>query len=229
MPERVRFYFDPICPWCYQTSRWIRRLAQLGEAEVDWGLFSLEVQNAGHESEDMARSHSRSGLALRTSVLVRVRAGGSGVGELYRALGERYFRRGEPLEELATVEAALADAGLDPLLASHAADDHSLWEQVMADHRELVERTQSFGVPTIVLDGDDGPAMFGPVISRVPASDEEAAELFHHVAWLVRYENFSELKRERSQPPDVRQVRQAGPCDPGSSPSAPGRSGQGAC
>ena len=207
MPESVRFYFDPVCPWCYQTSRWIRRLAQLGEADLDWGLFSLEVQNAGNESEDMARSHSRSGIALRTAVLVRGRAGGSGVGELYRALGERLFQRGEPLEDLSTVEAALGDAGLDPQLAGEARDDDSLWEQVMDDHREVVERTQSFGVPTIVLDGGDGPAMFGPVISSVPASDEEAVELFHHVVWLVRYENFSELKRERSQPPDLEAIR----------------------
>ena len=207
MAERIRFYFDPICPWSYQTSRWARRLAELGQVELDWGLFSLEIQNAEQESEASARSHSRSGLALRTAVLVRRRAGGDGVGALYGALGERFFERGEPLEEVATVEAALADAGLDPRLAVQAGRDDALWEEVMADHRELVERTQSFGVPTIVLDGGDGPAMFGPVISRLPASDEEALELFRHVVWLVRYENFSELKRGRSEPPDLEAVR----------------------
>jgi hypothetical protein len=43
--EVVKFHFDPICPWCYQTSRWAKRLEQLGEIELDWGLFSLEVVN----------------------------------------------------------------------------------------------------------------------------------------------------------------------------------------
>jgi protein-disulfide isomerase-like protein with CxxC motif len=43
--DAVRFHFDPICPWCYQTSRWAKRLEQLGEIELDWGLFSLEVVN----------------------------------------------------------------------------------------------------------------------------------------------------------------------------------------
>lgn len=42
MTERVCFFFDPICPWCYQTSRWARRLEELGVVELDWGVFSLE-------------------------------------------------------------------------------------------------------------------------------------------------------------------------------------------
>ncbi len=218
MAEQVRFYFDPVCPWCYQTSRWMRRLAELGEAEVDWRLFSLEVQNAGRESEAEARSHSRAGLALRTAVLVRDRAGGAGVGELYQALGERFFEKGEPLDELATVEEALADVGLDSHLAVEAEGDHSLWEVAMADQRELVERTRSFGVPTIAL--GDGPAIFGPVISRVPANDEEAVELFRHVVWLVRYENFSELKRERSEPPDLEAIRRGWLVPPSRRPDA---------
>src|SRR5271170_3348256 len=43
--DHVKFYFDPRCPWCYQTSRWANRLEQLGEIELDWGVFSLEVAN----------------------------------------------------------------------------------------------------------------------------------------------------------------------------------------
>ena len=86
----------------------------------------------------------------------------------------------------------------------------------MADQRALMERTRSFGVPTIALDGD-GAAIFGPVISRVPTSDEEAVELFRHVVWLVRYENFSELKRERTEPPDLEAVRRGWLRPPGAS------------
>jgi hypothetical protein len=66
-----------------------------------------------------------------------------------------------------------------------------------AEHHALVACTRSFGVPTIVLDGGDGPAIFGPVISEVP-SDEDALALWHHVSWLVRYEAFAELKRDRT-------------------------------
>lgn len=208
MPERVRFYFDPICPWSYQTSRWARRLEELGVIEVDWGVFSLELQNAGNEPEELAAAHVKSGLALQTAVLVRDTAGGSAVGNFYKALGERVHQRGEPLEEPATVEAALADIGLDAALCGKAIGDEAAREQVSVEHRELCERTRSFGVPTIVLDDGDGPAIFGPVVSEVP-NDEDAVELWRYVSWLVRYENFAELKRDRIAAPDLESVRRS--------------------
>lgn len=206
MPERVRFYFDPICPWSYQTSRWARRLEELGVIEIDWGLFSLELQNAGNEPEELAAAHVKSGLALRTAVLVREVAGPSGVGRFYKAIGERVHEHGEPLEEPATVEAALVDAALDAALCEKASRDEGAAEQVAIEHRELCEQTRSFGVPTIVLDDGAGPAIFGPVISEVP-TDDDAVELWRHTSWLTRYANFSELKRDRVVAPDLESVR----------------------
>jgi predicted DsbA family dithiol-disulfide isomerase len=76
MRELVRFYFDPICPWCYQTSRWARRLQELDIIDIDWGLFSLELQNAGKEPEELAAAHARSARALRAAVLDPRRADG---------------------------------------------------------------------------------------------------------------------------------------------------------
>lgn len=206
MAERVRFYFDPICPWCYQTSRWAQRLEDLGIIEIDWGLFSLERQNAGREPEHLAAAHAKSGPALRTAVAVREAAGIAGVGRFYEAIGRRVHEEGEPLEADATVEAALAEAGLDPALREKAAQDEGTAEQVAIEHRELCDRTRSFGVPTIVLDDGDGPAIFGPVISEVP-TDADAVELWRHTTWLVRYGNFSELKRDRVAGPDLESVR----------------------
>jgi predicted DsbA family dithiol-disulfide isomerase len=206
MAERVRFYFDPICPWCYQTSRWAARLEQLGIIDLDWGLFSLELQNAGKEPDELAAAHARSARALRTAVAVRAAAAAAGVGRFYQALGVRVHQRGEPLEDPGTVEAALTDAGLDRALCQQAWQDNRTTDQVAIEHRELCDRTGSFGVPTIVLDGGDGPAIFGPVISEVP-TDDEAVELWRHVSWLVRYGNFSELKRDRVAAPDLESVR----------------------
>jgi protein-disulfide isomerase-like protein with CxxC motif len=206
MAERVRFHFDPICPWSYQTSRWARRLEELGVIELEWGLFSLELQNAGREPEELAEAHARSARTLRTVVAVRKAAGPAGVGGFYRALGERVHQRGEPLEEAGIVEAALVDAGLDRSLCEKAWSDESTAEAVAAEHRQLVDRTRSFGVPTIALDGGEGPAVFGPVISEVP-DDDDAVELWRHVSWLVRHEHFAELKRDRLSVPDLESVR----------------------
>ncbi|CAN5270000.1 Rv2466c family mycothiol-dependent reductase [soil metagenome] len=192
MTERVRFYFDPVCPWAYQTSRWARRLAELGEIRLDWGLFSLAVANA----EDADGRHARSQRALRTAVAVRRAAGPDGVGAFYAALGRRVHEGGEALDDPAVTEAALVDASLDAALQDVATCDEATWQAVGREHRELVERTRSFGVPTIVLDGGAGPAIFGPVISRLPDDDDTVA-LWRHVSWLARHEDFAELKRER--------------------------------
>jgi protein-disulfide isomerase-like protein with CxxC motif len=199
MPEAIRFHFDPVCPWCWITASWVRRLEELGALQASWAVFSLEIAN--RDSAEAARKgHARSGLALRTVIAVREGHGSSAVGRFYAALGTRVHERGEPLEAHATVIGALGDAGLDPALARGADGDDRLWQAVVAEHSALVERTRSFGVPTIVLDGGTGPAIFGPVIGRLP-TDDDALELWRHVAWLARYESFSELKRDRSVVP----------------------------
>jgi len=206
--EHIRFHFDPICPWCYQTSRWLKRVAELGEVELSWGLFSLKLQNAGDEPEELASAHAQSKLALATAVAVREAGGSDAVGAYYGALGRRVHESGEPLGEPDTVKRALDDAGLDPGLADRAAADPAYVERVAAEHRELVDDTRSFGVPTLVLDGGDGPAIFGPVITEPSTSDSDAVELFRHVVWLARYPGFAELKRERDALPDLESVRQ---------------------
>lgn len=153
--------------------------------ELDWGLFSLERQNAGKESGDQAASHAHSARGLRTAVAVRNAAGRSAVGAFYKELGRRVHEQGQTLDEPATVEGALADAGLDPGLCAAAWADPSTAEEVASEHRHLCEQTRSIGVPTIVLDGGTGPVIFGPVLSE-PPNDDDAVELWKHVSWLVR-------------------------------------------
>jgi predicted DsbA family dithiol-disulfide isomerase len=206
MTDHVRFHFDPLCPWCYQTSLWIHRLAELGEITVDWGLFSLELANQS-SPESQAKGHKRSELALRTCIVVRDNEGSDAVGSFYRALGAAVHRDGAAVDAHDVIVAALEAADLPGALLDKAIADDQTWERVRSEHRQLVEETASFGVPTIVLDGGTGPAIFGPVISNPPASDAEAVELWRHVSWLTRYDNFSELKRERLVEPDLESYR----------------------
>ncbi len=195
--EHVRFHFDPLCPWCYQTSRWARRLAELGEVTLEWGVFSLEVVNLP-EDQDPDALEARAAPVLRTAVAIRDRVGRAAIGPFYAAVGRRTWEEPPPPEDPgATVRAALTDAGLDESLAEAGS-----WEAVLAEHRDVVERYGAFGVPTLILDAGTGPAIFGPVVSVLP-SDEDAVALWRHTVWLVRYGNFSELKRSRAQPPDL--------------------------
>ena len=205
MSDRIRFFFDPLCPWCYQTSRWVRDLEQRGEVTVSWGLFSLEIANADGDTADLGET-AKAAMALRTAVALRDAEGDPAVGEFYAALGAAVHQRGEDVTDIKVVSAALEDAGVPAALIDKAMGDPETWTAVEREHRSLVERTRSFGVPTIVLDDGEGPAIFGPVISEVPAPDD-AVELWRHVSWLARYENFSELKRDRSIDPDLESYR----------------------
>ena len=201
--ERIRFFFDPRCPWCYLTSRWASRLEELGEISIDWAFFSLEVINRP-EGVDPLAIEARSGPILRTASVVRERLGRDAVGALYGALALRIWESDLPMEvdDLDGIRTSLKEIGAEPTLLDDALADRGTWEAVVQEHQELVDRTGAFGVPTIVLDDGDGPAIFGPVIYSLP-DDEEAVELWRHTTWLVRNDNFAELKRGRGRLPDL--------------------------
>jgi protein-disulfide isomerase-like protein with CxxC motif len=207
VPDRVRFYFDPLCPWCYQTSRWVHRLVELGELEVSWGVFSLEIANAEDGADLTAlATTARAASALRSVVTIRDAEGDDAVARFYRAIGAAIHERGEDAADRQVLEQSLEEAGLSATVLDKALGDATTWDAVISEHHALVDRTRSFGVPTIALDDGDGPAIFGPVICDVP-DDEDAVALWQHVAWLTRYENFSELKRDRPSRPDLESVR----------------------
>ena len=194
--EKVRFHFDPRCPWCYQTSRWAKRLEALGEIDLDWGVFSLEVVNL-EEGRDPRELESTGSPALRTAVQIGRDHGSKAMGPFYTALGRKNFEEvPPPADPIEAVRESLTEAGLEPALCDKALADPSTWDAVIDQTMILVERVGRLGVPTIVLDSDDGPAIFGPVVARLP-SDEDAVELWRHTSWLVRYGNFAELKRKR--------------------------------
>jgi predicted DsbA family dithiol-disulfide isomerase len=194
--EQVKFHFDPRCPWCYQTSRWAKRLEALGEIELDWGVFSLEVINL-EEGKDPRSLETTGSPALRTAVVIAREHGSKAIGPFYSALGHRNFEQAPPAADpIVAVRESLAEAHLESELCDKALGDPTTWQVVIDETLRLADRIGRLGVPTIVLDGGEGPAIFGPVVSRLP-SDQDTVELWRHTAWLMRYENFAELKRNR--------------------------------
>ena len=205
MPEKIAFYFDPLCPWCYLTSKWVHRLVELSVVEVDWRLFSLEVHNTGKTSlEDAAEF--RAATALRTAVALRDKVGPASVGLFYAALDTRTWDDTQDIRDIDVIRASVAEAGADPAIVDAALADPSTWDIVVEEHHKVVAEVGAFGVPTIRLDAGKGPAIFGPVIHTVP-NDEDAVEMFHHVSWLVRHPTFWEIKRERTESPDLEHAR----------------------
>jgi hypothetical protein len=185
------FYFDPLCPWAWRTSKWVRELERAQIVSVDWRFFSLSVINEG--SDDVLDDSNNAGsVGLRTLALVKKTDGSEKAGKLYLAMGERSHEVPRRLI-ISLVQDALGSVGLEPTLVEKAMADPETREQVLRDHRTAVDRVGAFGVPTIVL--ESGKGIFGPVIEDEGAT--EPAEMWTHVRWLIEKEGFFELKRER--------------------------------
>ncbi len=196
MTERVRFHFDPLCPWAWETSKWIREVENVRDIDVQWRLFSLTLVNANGE-DPLTDPEARGVSALRTLALVEREHGNEAADYLYRAIGERVHEGDEPLTT-DVVRSALGDSGLDASLVDSALDDDSTAQEVRAQHEAAAADAGCFGVPTIVLESGQG--IFGPVISRA-SQGEQAGELWDHVRWLAEQDGFFELKRERDRGP----------------------------
>ncbi len=207
MTERIHFVHDVVCPWCHQTSRWLARLEASGEVALTWGLYSLELAGAEPPATTFADTRVRAERALRTAAAVRSEHGHAATGAFLRAFGTRLHEQGERLSRAETTHGALADAGLPTALADQAMADEAHAKAVLADHHWLADRTDDPGVPQLVLDAGEGPAVFGPVIAEPPADDAAARELLDHVRWFARADGVYELKRDRDRDPPLASVR----------------------
>jgi predicted DsbA family dithiol-disulfide isomerase len=190
--QHVTFYFDPICPWAYRTSLWVREARKVRPLEIEWRFLSLMAVNRG--SERLKDVHEMSINPFRVMAFARRGSGLDVVDRLYLEAGSARHDRNENIADAAVLETLVANCGLDPALVAQALEDESTMTDVEADHQTAIEMG-SFGVPTIELDHDRR-GYFGPVISQVPEG-EPAGEMWDHFAWMIQQPYFYEIKRER--------------------------------
>ncbi len=214
----VRFYFDPVCPFCWLTSKWLRMVQSERDLTVDWRFISLRLINEhidydAHFPPEYEAGHTAGLRLLRVAARVREEHGLEAVDALQAALGARIFdtppsggsdekadgvRRGtrefvEPVLRGIDLPADLADA----------LDDTSWDATVRADGEEALALTgRDVGTPIIHFEPPDGVAFFGPVISRLP-DPGQAGELWDHVVGLARFPGFAELKRSLRERPQL--------------------------
>ena len=218
-PQRyhIQFHFDPVCPFAWITSRWVNKVAAQRDYAVDWQFISLRILNKdvdydAHFPPEYEHGHTAGLRMLRVAAAVRDAHGRAVMGDLYTGLGGSVFDIDPPDDQAAyqaslgsrdTVHAVLADVGL-PTSFADALDDPS-WDRVIeAETDAALELTgKDVGTPIIAYDPPDGPAFFGPVISRVP-SDEDAVRLWDAVLELANFPGFSEMKRSMRELPALR-------------------------
>ena len=197
-PTRVDFWFDPICPWAWITSRWILEVEKVRPVEVAWHVMSLAVLNEA--KEDLPEKY-REGLRsawgpVRVVIAAQQKYGPEVVGPLYTALGTRFHHEKAPRER-ATIEAALAEVELPADLAD-AMDSTEYDDAVRASHADGIDRVgYDVGTPVISVNGT---SVFGPVVSPIPRG-EAAARLWDGVLLIAGTDGFFELKRSRTRDP----------------------------
>ncbi len=208
------FYFDPICPFAWMTSKWVRLVASQRDYRIVWRFISLRLVNAGvdyatHFPPDYERGHTAGLELLRVAAAVRRDRGDEGVADLYAAYGAELFDappgRREDLQRdtRAFVAPVLAGLGL-PAGWAEAVDDTGLDAVIRAETEQALTLTgRDVGTPILHFEPPGGTALFGPVISRLPAP-ADAVALWDHVVALSRFGGFAELKRSLRETPRLR-------------------------
>jgi hypothetical protein len=212
----IHFYFDPVCPFAWITSQWVRQVQAQRHYTVDWRFISLRMINSAvdydaHFPAGYDAGHTAGLRLLRVAARTRAEHGRDAVGALYAALGARIFDApNEPGHSdggyrgtRAFVEPVLAAAGLPAGLAD-ALDDDALDDVLRRESDEALALTgKDVGTPIIQFGPPDGVAFFGPVISRVPTA-AEAVPLWDNVVGLASFPGFAELKRSLRERPQLR-------------------------
>ena len=214
MSSDIEFFWDPVCPFAWITSRWIVKVQEQTDYSVEWKFISLRILNKDKDyatdfPPEYEHGHTAGLRMLRVAAAVRADLGSEPMGRLYTELGSAVFDQ-EPNEDyrltlgtVPRVAAALERAGL-PTSYAEAVDDTS-WDEVIEAETELaLTRTgRDVGTPIITFQPPDGLSFFGPVISRIP-DDADAVPLWNAVTTLAAYPGFAEMKRSLRETPQLR-------------------------
>ncbi len=199
--EAVQFWFDPLCPWAWITSRWMLEVEKVRPVRTDWRIMSLAYLNLiQHEGKGLNADYlERMGRAwgpIRVVAAAASERGPEVLLPLYTAIGTRIHIEGRR-EDPKLLPDALAEVGLPESLAS-AADSTEFDEVIKASHHEAFDEVGlDVGTPVIRVRGR---AIFGPVVTPAP-KDEAAGRLFDGVVLVTQTDGFFELKRTRDRKP----------------------------
>ncbi len=194
-PPRVDFHFDPMCPFAYKTSVWIRTVRDEIGVEVSWRFFSLEEVNRSEgKKHPWERTWSYGWSLMRIGALLR-RHDMSELDAWYSAIGAALHRDGYKPHDPEVARALLEEIGLNGGLLDEAIGDPTTHDDVMADH-ERVRQVGGFGVPTLIF--EDGQALFGPVVKDPPAA-EDAIKLWRLVTGWLEFPDLYEIQRPKSR------------------------------
>jgi 2-hydroxychromene-2-carboxylate isomerase len=202
MTDTADFWFDPLCPWAWITSRWMLEVEQVRDIHTEWHVMSLAILNAGRAelSDEYKARMARAKGPVRVCIAAEQMKGRDILLPLYTAIGSRFHleQRGRAEGEAEVVIGeALVELGLPASLAD-AANSDEFDALLEASHRAGMDPVgDEVGTPVIHYNGK---AIFGPVVTPGPKG-EAAGRLWDGVLLVTGTDGFFELKRTRDRRP----------------------------
>ena len=194
--QHVDFWFDPLCPWAWMTSRWMEEVVQIRDVEVTWRIISLGILNENNP-DNHHQGHIESMWMVRVIEAAAQAHGDEYYKKLYAPMGTRRHPGGME-DELEIITESLAEVGLSADLAD--AKDSEDYDAAIRASTEAAQAVagQDIGTPCIAV---NGVGFFGPVFTPAPKG-EEAGKVWDGALALASYPGFYELKRGREKGPD---------------------------
>src|SRR5580658_7987249 len=193
-PAWIDFHFDPMCPYAYQASLWIREVRDRTGLVVNWRFFSLEeVNRAEGKKHPWEREWSYGWSLMRIGALLR-RQGMDAVDAWYAAAGRLLHAEGGKPHDPAVAREIVAGLGHDAGLVDAALRDHTTSDEVLAEHRRVVD-AGGFGVPALFF--PDGQSLFGPVLIDPPRG-AAAVKLWEAVLAWTDFPHLYEIQRPKT-------------------------------
>jgi 2-hydroxychromene-2-carboxylate isomerase len=200
-PTVVDYHFDVMCPFAYQTSKWIREVRARNGLTINWRFFSLEEINRREgKKHPWEREWSYGWSMMRIGAVLR-RSSMDDLDRWYERAGRALHEEGHKPHDPSVARHLLEEIGLDPATVDEAIDDPTTHDEVRVEHDRVVA-AGGYGVPTLFFpefpnaDGDPE-CFFGPVVMDPPTGDA-AMRLWDATAAWLEFPYLFELQRPKN-------------------------------